>query len=64
MAPRECGVRLVISDAHKGLTAALRKVLKAEWQRCKVHFYRNVLAQVPHWRVARSWPLLELSGQR
>jgi transposase-like protein len=41
------GVQLVISDAHKGLMAAIGKVLKAEWQRCKVHFYRNVLAQVP-----------------
>jgi len=41
------GVKLVISDAHKGLTAAVRKVLKAEWQRCKVHFYRNVLVHVP-----------------
>lgn len=41
------GVQLVISDAHKGLTAAVRKILKAEWQRCKVHFYRNVLVHVP-----------------
>jgi transposase-like protein len=41
------GVKLVISDAHKGLMAAVRKVLKAEWQRCKVHFYRNVLVHVP-----------------
>lgn len=41
------GVRLVISDAHSGLKAAARKVLKAEWQRCKVHFYRNVLVHVP-----------------
>jgi putative transposase len=41
------GVQLVISDAHKGLVAAVRKVLKAEWQRCKVHFYRNVLVHVP-----------------
>jgi putative transposase len=41
------GVKLVISDAHQGLTAAARKVLKAEWQRCKVHFYRNVLVHVP-----------------
>jgi len=40
------GVRLVISDAHTGLKAAVRKVLKAEWQRCKVHFYRNVLVHV------------------
>ena len=41
------GVKLVISDAHIGLKAAVRKVLKVEWQRCKVHFYRNVLAHVP-----------------
>lgn len=41
------GVRLVVSDAHSGLKTAVRKVLKAEWQRCKVHFYRNVLVQVP-----------------
>jgi len=41
------GVQLVISDAHRGLTGAARKILKAEWQRCKVHFYRNVLVHVP-----------------
>jgi putative transposase len=41
------GVKLVISDAHTGLKAALRKVLKVEWQRCKVHFYRNILVHVP-----------------
>ncbi len=41
------GVQLVISDAHGGLKNAARKILKAEWQRCKVHFYRNVLSQVP-----------------
>jgi transposase-like protein len=41
------GVQLVISDAHGGLKNGARKVLKAEWQRCKVHFYRNVLSQVP-----------------
>jgi transposase-like protein len=40
------GVKLVVSDAHKGLKAAVRKVLKVEWQRCKVHFYRNVLVHV------------------
>ena len=42
-----CGVKLVVSDAHTGLKAAVRKVLKVEWQRCKVHFYRNVLVHVP-----------------
>ncbi len=41
------GVRLVISDAHQGLMVTVRKVLKAEWQRCKVHFYRHVLVHVP-----------------
>jgi transposase-like protein len=41
------GVKLVISDAHTGLKNSVRKVLKAEWQRCKVHFYRNVLVHVP-----------------
>jgi len=38
------GVKLVISDAHEGLKAAISKVLKATWQRCRVHFTRNVLA--------------------
>ncbi|HYL83642.1 MAG TPA: IS256 family transposase [Candidatus Angelobacter sp.] len=41
------GVKLVISDANTGLKNAVRKVLKTEWQRCKVHFYRNVLVHVP-----------------
>jgi len=38
------GVRLVISDAHLGLKAAVAKVFKATWQRCRVHFIRNALA--------------------
>lgn len=38
------GVKLVISDAHEGLKAAIAKVLKASWQRCRVHFLRNALA--------------------
>lgn len=38
------GVKLVISDAHEGLKAAAAKVLKATWQRCRVHFIRNALA--------------------
>jgi len=38
------GVKLVIADAHEGLKAAAAKVLKATWQRCKVHFLRNALA--------------------
>src|SRR6201986_1303648 len=38
------GVKLVISDAHEGIKAAIGKVLNATWQRCRVHFMRNVLA--------------------
>ena len=38
------GVQLVISDSHEGIKAAVSKVLGATWQRCRVHFMRNVLA--------------------
>ena len=38
------GVKLVISDAHQGLKAAITKVVNTTWQRCRVHFMRNVLA--------------------
>ena len=38
------GVKLVISDAHEGIKAAVSKLLRATWQRCRVHFMRNVLA--------------------
>jgi putative transposase len=42
------GVRLVISDQHSGLVAALRRCLQgAAHQRCRVHFARNLLALVP-----------------
>jgi putative transposase len=42
------GVRLVISDDHAGLVAAIAAVLPgASWQRCRTHFMRNVLAKVP-----------------
>jgi len=42
------GVRLVISDAHEGLKGAIGGVLLgAAWQRCRVHFLRNVLARIP-----------------
>ncbi len=40
------GVQMVISDAHEGLKAAASKVLDAGWQRCRVHFQRNLLARV------------------
>jgi transposase-like protein len=38
------GVKLVISDAHEGIKAAVAKVLSATSQRCRVHFQRNALA--------------------
>jgi putative transposase len=38
------GVKLVISDAHAGLKAAIARVLHATWQRCRVHLMRNLLA--------------------
>jgi putative transposase len=42
------GVQLVVSDAHTGLKAAIAAVMAgAGWQRCRVHFLRNVLARVP-----------------
>jgi len=51
------GVRkvcLCISDAHAGIQNALKKEwIGASWQRCKVHFMRNILARVPHREKAR-----------
>jgi putative transposase len=42
------GVRLVVSDAHEGLKGAIAAILLGSaWQRCKVHFLRNVLARIP-----------------
>ncbi len=38
------GVKLVVSDAHEGLKAAIAKIMHAGWQRCRVHFMRNALA--------------------
>ena len=38
------GVKLVISDAHEGIKAAVSKIFTATWQRCRVHFMRNAMA--------------------
>jgi putative transposase len=47
------GVRLVVSDDHEGIKAAVSGELPgAEWQRCVVHFERNVLSHVPSFSVA------------
>ena len=46
------GVRLVISDACRGLVESIAEYLpEARWQRCMVHFYRNVFSHVPSTRV-------------
>jgi len=46
------GVRLMISDACLGLTEAIAEVFPdADWQRCAVHFYRNVFSHVPSSKV-------------
>jgi transposase-like protein len=51
------GVRLVISDAHEGLKAAVTRVLRATWQRCRVHFARNALAHAgkAQRRIVSAW---------
>ena len=41
------GTKLVISDAHEGLKAAIRRVMSSSWQRCRVHWMRNAQAYVP-----------------
>ena len=42
------GVRLVISDAHAGLNASIRKTMQGtSWQRCRVHYMRNLHAVIP-----------------
>lgn len=39
---------LIVSDAHKGLVKAVQEsFIRCSWQRCKVHFMRNILAHIP-----------------
>src|SRR3954447_6862341 len=48
------GVKLVISDAHRGLVGAIGAALPgASWQRCRTHYLRNLLAKVP--KTAQPW---------
>ena len=51
------GVRLVVSDAHEGLKAAVTRVLRATTQRCRVHFARNALAHAgkSQRRIVSAW---------
>lgn len=50
-------MKLVVSDAHEGLKAAVTKVLHATWQRCRVHFARNALAHAgkAQRRIVSAW---------
>jgi transposase-like protein len=67
------GVQMVVSDAHSGLKAAIRAVLNGvTWQRCMVHFLRNVLALLPRsaqalaaaaFRMAFMQPTIELARE-
>lgn len=42
------GVEMVISDAHKGLVKAIKKsFINDSWQRCQVHFIRNIFSCIP-----------------
>jgi len=53
------GVKLVVSDAHEGLKAAIQRVMVgAAWQRCRVHTTRNLLARVPKAQQSRLAALL------
>ena len=47
------GVKLVVSDAHEGLKAVIRRVFGATWQRCRVHWMRNALPHVT--KPSRAW---------
>jgi putative transposase len=51
------GVKLVVSDAHEGLKAAITKILCATWQRCRVHFMRNAMAHAgkTQRRIVAAW---------
>jgi len=43
------GVRMVVSDAHRGLQAAVgRYFQRTVWQRCQVHFMRDVISRVAY----------------
>ena len=55
------GVKLIVSDAHEGIKAAVAKLINATWQRCRVHTMRNALAHAGKSQPARR---LGLHGDR
>ena len=63
------GVRLCVSDAHQGLKGAIARVLGCPWQRCTVHFVRDMHSTAARpsaaWsprRCARSLPPRAMAG--
>lgn len=58
------GVKLVVSDAHEGIKAAVSKIFTATWQRCRVHFMRNALAHAGRSSGASSRPSLQQPSPR
>lgn len=59
------GVQLVVSDAHAGLVDAIGAVLPgASWQRCRTHYARNLLSQVPKSAQPWSTEVFEVSAHR
>ena len=54
------GVQLIISDAHLGLQAAIAKTFNAQWQRCWVHFMRNILPHIPKSHMSEVMSILRL----
>jgi transposase-like protein len=59
------GVRLIISDACRGLMKSAEEYLpEARWQRCMVHFYQNVFCHVPATKIREVSHMLKLSMPR
>ena len=56
------GVRMVISDGHKSILRAISKTFpKAAWQRCQVHFHRNIMDETPKkWQKGLSMELRQM----
>ncbi len=62
------GVRLVISDAHTGLKAAIARVFEATWQRCRVHYIMRLIGAVlfeqnDEWQSASRYMMVEAFAQ-
>ena len=60
------GVKLVISDAHEGVKAAVSKIMAASWRRCRVRFMRNVMAHAGRsgWRMVSAFIATAFAQER